>query len=129
MTLTLFSRSLVLLNVQNVVPARYLLNQMMDDQMCQSKLLKSENDNFQKRVVDLKSENRTLKPKVSGCDEKEKENQQQIKTLKSRLAKESGENLIVAEENNKLVFCFEVTLLVVTCCGKLDSISGVDLLF
>ena len=53
-------------------------------------------------MVDLKSENRKLKSKVSGCDEKENENQQHIKTLKSRLAKESSENLIVGEENNKL---------------------------
>ena len=78
------------------------LQDSLKEIMCQSKLLKSENDKLQKTVVDLKSENGTLKSKLSGCDEREKENQQQIKTLKSRLAKESGENLIVAEENNKL---------------------------
>ena len=78
------------------------LQDCLKEIMCQSKLLKSENDKLQKTVVDLKSENGTLKSKLSGCDEREKENQQQIKTLKSRLAKESGENLIVAEENNKL---------------------------
>ena len=53
-------------------------------------------------MVDLKTENQTLKSKLSGCDEKVKETQQQIKTLKSQLAKESGNNLVAVEENNKL---------------------------
>ena len=70
--------------------------------MCQSKLLKSENEKLQKVVVDLKPKNQTLKSKLSGCDEKVKETQQQIKTLKSQLAKESGNNLVAVEENNKM---------------------------
>ena len=43
---------------------------------CQSKLLKSEIEKLQKVVVDLKTENQTLKSKLSGCDWKVKETQQ-----------------------------------------------------
>ena len=83
-------------------------------------------------MVDLKSENRTLKSKLSSCDEKEKKNQQQIKTLKSRLAKESGKNLIVAEENNKLKKKVDVVIKekkklldqLVKCSTSTDSVEN-----
>ena len=65
-------------------------------------------------------------------NEKEKENQQQIKTLKSRLSNESGENLIVVEENNKLKKKMDVDIeekeklldQLVQCSTSTDSVEN-----
>ena len=78
------------------------LQDNLREMMCQSKLLKTENEKLKKVTVDLKTENETLQSKLKVCEEQDKETKQQIKALKSSLAKESGENLIKTEENNKL---------------------------
>lgn len=78
------------------------LQDTFKDIMCQSKILKSENDKLQKSIVALQAEKDSLKIKLQTSSEKIKDYEKQIKTLKSNLSKDSGNILVLEEENSKL---------------------------
>lgn len=78
------------------------LQDTFKDIICQTKLLKSENERLQNTVTDLKKENENLTINIKHATEKVKESDGEIKTLKSKLSTTSAQNLILEEENSKL---------------------------